>query len=96
LFVTADFLYLIINTDHLQTGGDMKKFLIFLFCFTPFIGFAISNQRLNGQKEVTVNVVPPFVVMTCDLAKPGNWVDGGIFADANHSGTFDLADRNRV
>jgi hypothetical protein len=72
----------------------MKRFLLLSACLYPILCSAISNLSLNREKQVTVTSVPSFVTMTADLAKPGNRVEGGIFGDANQSGTFDLADRN--
>lgn len=74
----------------------MKRLLLLNLLLFPVFTFAANNLLLNGQKEITINSIPSFVLMTCDLAQSGNVVQGGIYADINENGVFDAIDRNWV
>ncbi len=51
----------------------MKKATALLFLLlVPALLFAVSNAKINGQKEVTITSLPTELVFTCDLAQAGN------------------------
>ncbi len=72
----------------------MKRAFFLLAFIWPLMCGAVSNLRLNGQQEITVTKVPTLIIMTCDLAKPGNKIIGGVYADFNENGVFDPFERN--
>ena len=66
----------------------MKKFttiLIFMLILPSFV-FAVSNAKINGQKEVTITSLPVDLVFTCDLAGAGNKIAMEYFVDINGDG----------
>jgi hypothetical protein len=67
----------------------MKRLCLLFSLIIPWIVFAVTNLKLDGQQEIVVTKVPSIIVMTCDLAKPGNRVVGGIYADINNNGVFE-------
>ena len=72
----------------------MKHCFCLLACLWPLLCGAVTNLKLNGQQEITVAKVPTLVIMTCDLAKPGNRLVGGVYGDFNENGGFDPFERN--
>lgn len=69
-----------------------KALLIFIVLVLPFHVFAVENLMLNGQKSYIVTELPDTIIMTCDLAQPGNQVTLEFFFDANGSGEIDNDD----
>ena len=69
-----------------------KALLLCSVLLIPLQVFAVSNLRLNGVSDYTVTTLPADVIMTCDIAQPGNEVEMEIYIDANNSGTIDAND----
>ncbi|NOY61330.1 MAG: T9SS type A sorting domain-containing protein [Calditrichaeota bacterium] len=65
----------------------MKKTVLLLLLFiVPSASFAVSNARMNGQKEITINRLPMELLFTCDLASPGNKLAFEYYLDLNGDG----------
>lgn len=70
----------------------MKR-LFFLLAFGIVAqSFAVSNLKINGQKEFTITSIPTHVTLTADLAASGNEVEVTIYLDTNMSKTLDVHD----
>jgi len=69
----------------------MKKFILLLLLFiVPSLSLAVTNARLNGQKEIIINRLPMDLLFTCDLASPGNKLAFEYFLDLNGDGEIGL------
>ncbi len=59
--------------------------VIFLF---SSMAFAVSNAKINGQKEVTITQLPADLVFTCDLASSGNRIALEYYIDLDNNGSI--------
>ena len=68
----------------------MKKvaLVMFLMVLLPTLVFAVSNAKLNGQKEVTITQLPVDLVFTCDLAGAGNKIAVEYYVDLDMNGAI--------
>lgn len=65
----------------------MKKVTLLMFlALIPVLVFAVSNAKINGQKEVTVTSLPADLVFTCDLAQAGNKLAVEYYVDFDMDG----------
>ena len=61
--------------------------LLSLLLVLPSLVFAVSNAKINGQKEITITQLPIDIVFTCDLAQSGNKLAFEYYVDMDGSGT---------
>jgi len=73
---------------HSKEEKRMKKIaVLFLVLFiVPSLTFAVSNAKLNGQKELKITQLPATLVFTCDLASAGNKLAFEYYLDFNGDG----------
>ena len=66
----------------------MKKalFIFLVLVFLPYAIFAVSNAKVNGQKEIVITQLPADIVFTCDLAQAGNKLAFEYFVDMDMDG----------
>ncbi|OQX84800.1 hypothetical protein B6D60_08745 [candidate division KSB1 bacterium 4484_87] len=62
--------------------------LIVLLIALPTLVLAVTNAKVNGQKEITITQLPVDLVFTCDLAAAGNKVALEYYIDMDNDGVI--------
>ncbi|NOZ61213.1 MAG: T9SS type A sorting domain-containing protein [Calditrichaeota bacterium] len=60
--------------------------LVVILIALPTLVLAVTNAKINGQKEITITQLPVDLVFTCDLAAPGNKVAVEYYVDMDNDG----------
>ena len=69
-----------------------KTILFLLLLLIPTVAFAVSNAKINGQKNVTITQLPVDLVFTCDLAASGNKLAFEYIIDVDFDGLISPID----
>ncbi|MDW7680202.1 MAG: carboxypeptidase regulatory-like domain-containing protein [bacterium] len=67
--------------------------LLLLFFLIPTFVFAVSNAKINGQKNVTITQLPVDLVFTADLAAMGNKLAFEYIIDVDFDGIISPIDQ---